>query len=97
MFVKEFRNDEFVDRVSEIKIFIEQKKLSKEQKEKFYFIIKEIIKNDYFDNDKFEGYLEVIDIFCEQEILFFDPLENIVSANNKLYQKAFELLVKAEK
>jgi len=39
----------------------------------------------------------VIDIFCEQEILFFDPLENIVSANNKLYQKAFELLVKAEK
>jgi len=92
--LKEYLENEAKLAKSEIKIFIEQKKLSKEQKEKFYFIMKEIIKNDYFDNDKFEGYLEVIDIFCEQEILFFDPLENKVTANNKLYQKAFELLLK---
>jgi len=91
--LKEYLENEAKLAKSEIKIFIEQKKLSKEQKEKFYFIIKEIIKNDYFDNDKFEGYLEVIDIFCEQEILFFDPLENKVSANNRLYQKAFEFLI----
>jgi len=78
---------------NEIKLFMELKKLDKKQKERFHFISKEIIKNGYFDNDKLEGYLDIIDLFCQKEILFFDPLENKTAANNKLYQKAFEKLV----
>jgi len=67
---------------------------NKAVKDKFKVIIEAIIKNGYFlDNSENNKYLKTIDIFCEQEILFFDPLENKTTANNRLYQKAFEQIL----
>ena len=78
---------------NEIKLFFEQKKLTKEEREKFLFVATEIVKNDFFDNDKYEGYLDIISKFCEIEILFFDPIKNITKANSRIYVKAFERIV----
>jgi len=81
-------------KVAKNEIIFNLKRVDKEIKEKFKIIIKAIIKNGYFlDDSENDEYLKTIDIFCEQEILFFDSLENKVSANNRLYQKSFEFLI----
>ena len=59
----------------------------------FFFVAKEIVKNSFFDNSKYEGYLEIISKFCEVEILFFDPIEYKTYANSKIYIKAFEKIL----
>jgi len=86
--------DEMVDIAkNEIKLFFEQQKLTKEEKDKFLFVAKEIIKNNKFENGDFEGYLDIVSKFAEIEILFFDPVKNITTANSKIYVKAFEKLL----
>ena len=78
---------------NEIKLFFEQQKISKEEREKFLFVAKKIVEDEKFINGDYEGYLEVVSKFAEVEILFFDPLKNITTANSKIYIKAFEQLV----
>ena len=93
--IKEYLEKEVQIAKNEVKVLFELKKLNKNQIEQFYFVIDKIIKQGYFDNGEFSGYLEIISIFCEVEILFFDPLENKTYANSKIYEKAFgELRVK---
>ena len=64
----------------------------------FMEVIEIIVKNGYYEMDftKKET-AEVITYFSEKEILFFDPLENIVTGNNRVYEKAFEVLLKEQK
>jgi len=91
--IKEYLEKEVRIAKNEIKVLFELRKLTKVQIEKFYFIMDKIIKQGYFDNGEFSGYLDIISIFCEVEILFFDPLENKTTANSKIYEKAFERLI----
>lgn len=42
------------------------------------------------DDNEDGRFLKAIDIFCEQEILFFDPLTNKTMANSRIYEKVFE-------
>ena len=66
----------------------------KEVKKSFKLIIKDILNKGYFEDDSEDNrFLKTIDIFCEQEILFFDPVLNKVTANNRIYKKAFEKLL----
>ncbi|MDQ7032098.1 MAG: hypothetical protein Q9M37_10350, partial [Desulfonauticus sp.] len=78
---------------NEIKIFFEQEKISKQEKEKFLFVAKKIVQDGKFVNGDFEGYLDVVSKFAEVEILFFDPIKNITTANSRLYVKAFERIL----
>ena len=48
---------------------------------------------DEDDEQKREDLKEVIERFCDVEILFFDPLKNLVSANSRIYIKAFEKIL----
>jgi hypothetical protein len=36
--------------------------------------------------------LDIIDVFCEREILFFNPKTGIITPNSKIYLKAMEEL-----
>jgi len=81
---------------NEIEVFIAQRKLSKDLVKKFYFIAKEILKNGYFKTSNLADYLEVISLFVEVEILFYDPIQNLTTANSRIYEKAFEKKLKAK-
>ncbi len=95
--LKDYLENEVNIAKNEIKIYIEQIKLSEEEIKKFYFVINEIIKNGYFNNDKFIGYLDIIFRFAEKEILFFDPVYNVTTVNSRIYIKAFERIVNSNK
>jgi len=59
----------------------------------FIDISKEIVKNGYFQMNRRDKNLnEVVDYFCQKEILFFEPLDTNIYPNSKIYQKAMELL-----
>jgi len=75
---------------NEIILFFEQQKISKEEREKFLFVAKKIVEDGKFINGDYEGYLEIVSKFAEVEILFFDPIKNIATANSRIYVKAFE-------
>ena len=67
--------------------------LSSNAKEEFLKIAKEIVKNGKFlFNNANEEMLDVIDLFCEKEILFFDPKTGIITPNSRIYLKAIEEL-----
>ena len=56
-------------------------------------IAKEIIKNGKFlFINATEEMLDIIDIFCQKEILFFDPQTGIITPNSRIYLKAIEEL-----
>jgi len=78
---------------NEIDFFIQKNKLSNKDVEKFKFVIKKIISNGYFDNKKYKGYIDLVSQFAEAEILFYDPVKNITTANSKIYAVAFEKMV----
>jgi len=88
--IKEYLNEEVLIARNEIKIYLEKERFTKEEKERLFFLAKEIIKNGYFDNSKIEGYLELVSKLTEVEILFYDPVKNITTVNSKIYEKAFE-------
>ncbi|MDQ7032613.1 MAG: ATP-binding protein [Desulfonauticus sp.] len=77
---------------NEIDFFIQTSKLSREDIDKFKFVAKQIIENGYFNNKRYKGYIDIVSKFTEVEILFFDPIKNITTANNRIYEKAFERL-----
>jgi AAA+ ATPase superfamily predicted ATPase len=77
---------------NEIDFFIQQNKLSSSEIEQFKYVAKKIVKDGYFSNKKDKGYLDIISKFAKVEILFFDPVKNIATANSKIYLKAFSRL-----
>ena len=91
--IKEYLKRELKIATNEIRFFFESNKIPKEEREKFLFVAKEIVKNSFFDNSKYEGYFDVISKFCEVEILFFDPVEYRTYANSRIYAKAFEKIL----
>jgi len=78
---------------NEIKLFFEQQKILKEDKDKFLFVAKQIVEDGKFINGDYEGYFDTVSKFAEVEILFYDPIKNITTANSKIYIKAFEKLL----
>ncbi|SFO87319.1 ATP-binding protein [Hydrogenimonas thermophila] len=81
---------------SEVNLFLEySKKIDRDEKKYFYEIIKDILNKGYYiktkDDDKI---ISVIEKFCEIEILFFEPSNNRVYANSRVYEKAFERFIK---
>ena len=69
--------------------------MDEKQRKIFKDIIKVIINRGFYESkeDEKKEYLEVIDLMSEREIFFYDPLEQIVRANSRIYVKAFELLL----
>ena len=78
---------------NEIDFFIQKNRLKSDKIEQFEYVAKKIVKNGYFDNKRDKGYLEIISMFAEVEILFYDPIKNITTANSKIYVKAFERIL----
>jgi hypothetical protein len=73
-------------------------KLTEDVSELFLIIAKEIVKQDKFNlkeqDTKLKAKLiDVIDVFCEKEILFFDPQTGIITPNSRIYLKAMEELI----
>jgi AAA+ ATPase superfamily predicted ATPase len=73
-------------------------KLTEDVSELFLIIAKEIVKQGKFNlkeqDTKLKAKLiDVIDVFCEKEILFFDPQTGIITPNSRIYLKAMEELV----
>jgi len=80
---------------SEVNLFLEySKKIDREEKGYFYEIIQDILNKGYYiktkDDDKI---ISVIEKFCEIEILFFEPSNNQIYANSRVYEKAFERFI----
>jgi len=83
-------------------IFEKNRDLTNKEFEIFLQIAKKIIKDGYFvfdenDEERRKELKSVIERFCDVEILFFDPIKNSVTANSKIYAKAFERLVESSK
>jgi len=92
--LKEYLEEEAEIAKNEIEFsFRELRKKDKEYLIKpFEDIIKDIIEIGYSKRTTKE-HDEAIEYFCEVEILFFDPLKNLVRANSKIYIKAFEKIL----
>jgi len=65
----------------------------------FREIAKEIVEKKEYDLDKKSEevqarVLPIIEVFCQKEILFFDPQTGVVSPNSRIYLKAMEELIK---
>jgi len=91
--LQEYLDREELMSISEINVFIEQNELNDEEIEKFYFVMKILVEEGYFDNNKYKGYLKIISKFAEIEILFYEPVSNRTFANSRIYIKAFEKLL----
>jgi len=77
-------------------IFFMLKKCKVEEIKIFKNIAKEIVKNnEYIFNEEDENkdkIMRVLEKFAEIEFIFYNPLNNKITANNRLYYKAFERL-----
>ncbi|MDQ7033061.1 MAG: ATP-binding protein [Desulfonauticus sp.] len=78
---------------NEIDFFIQKNTLIKDDIERFQFVAKIIIANGYFDHKKYKGYIDIVSRFADVEILFYDPVKNITTANSRIYVKAFEKIL----
>jgi AAA+ ATPase superfamily predicted ATPase len=98
--LKEFLEKEKLNAYMQIdEIFTRYKKykLTEDVSELFLIIAKEIVKQGKFNlkeqDTKLKAKLiDVIDVFCEKEILFFDPQTGIITPNSRIYLKAIEEL-----
>ena len=93
--LKEFLEKEKLNALNQIRDLFRRKKkynLPTNAKEKFLVIAKDIVKTGEFrlDNSEDEELMDVIDVFCEREILFFDPQTGIITPNSRIYLKAME-------
>ena len=77
--------------------YVFRKVLSKEEIKIFKEIVEEILKNGYYEfkdnNDNNKLIDNVIEIMNDKEILFYDPVKNITTANSRIYEKAFERIL----
>lgn len=93
--LKEYLENEVELAKGEIDFFM-LKKCSLEEIEIFEDIAKEIVKNGEYILDKHlpnkDKIMAVLEKFAEIEFIFYNPLNNKITANNRLYYKAFERL-----
>jgi hypothetical protein len=102
--LKKFLEEEKLNAFRQINDMIirnEKYNLPEDVDEILKYIAKEIIKNGFFDIDKQDKktqkrVMPVIDVFCEREILFFDPKTGIITPNSRIYLKAMEDLLKTK-
>ena len=92
--LKEYLEKEAKYARSEI-VEVLKREMDEKQREIFKDIIKIIVVKGFYESkeDEKKEYLEVIDLMSEREIFFYDPLEQIVRANSKVYVKAFEKIL----
>jgi AAA+ ATPase superfamily predicted ATPase len=96
--LKEYLENEA--RLADSEIFASLRSKRKQRKDslmtkEFKLIAKEILDNGYAlveDKDS-ELFDEMLDYFCEKEILFYEPSEKRVYPNSRIYVKAMEMLV----
>jgi negative regulator of replication initiation len=96
--LKEFLKKEKLNALNQIRDLFRRKKkynLPANAKEKFLIIAKDIVRVGEFrlDDNEDEELMDVIDVFCEKEILFFDPQTGIITPNSRIYLKAMEELL----
>jgi AAA+ ATPase superfamily predicted ATPase len=96
--LKEFLENEKINAYMQILEILKRYKkynLSSNAKEEFLKIAKDIVKNGKFlfinANEKL---LDIIDVFCEKEILFFNPQTGIITPNSRIYIKAMQEMIK---
>jgi len=82
-------------------IFEKNRDLTNKEFEIFLQLAKIIVKNGSFifdenDEEKRKDLKKIIHRFCDVEILFFDPIKNRVTANSRIYVKAFERILGLE-
>jgi len=74
------------------------KKGYKDSSEKFSDIAKEILRDGFYkykiDKTASIDVFDIVDYFCEKEILFFEPQNSCIYANSRVYKKAFERFIK---
>ncbi|MDQ7032700.1 MAG: ATP-binding protein, partial [Desulfonauticus sp.] len=65
------------------------------QRKIFKDVARQIIEKGCYltQEDESRDYLEVIDFVSEREIFFYEPIDQKVVGNNRLYEKAFEKLI----
>jgi AAA+ ATPase superfamily predicted ATPase len=96
--LKEFLEKEKINALNQIRDLFRRKKkynLPSNAKEKFLKLAKDIVKTGEFklDDSEDEELMNIIDVFCEIEILFFDPQIGIITPNSKIYLKAIKELL----
>ena len=102
--LKEYLEKEKLDAKMQIMEILRNKKkynLPENGVELFYEVAKEILKNGNFNFDTKELDIQervtpIIDVFCEKEILFFDPKTGIITPDSRIYLKAMEDMIKRE-
>jgi len=89
--LKEYLEKEVKYAKSEI-IEVLKREMDEKERKIFKDIIKIIVDKGFYESkeDEKKEYLKVIDLMSEREIFFYDPLEQIVKANSRIYVKAFE-------
>ena len=96
--LKEYLENEA--KLADSEIFAHLRSQRKQRKDtlmtkEFKMIAKEILDNGYAlaENKDSELFDEMLDYFCEKEILFFEPSDSLIYPNSRIYVKAMELLV----
>ena len=95
--LKDYLESEKLDaKMQIVEIFKRYKKynLPKESKDIFLRMAKRLIKEDIRFEDLMEEEIGIVDVFCEKEILFFDPKTGIITPNSRIYLKAMEDMIK---
>jgi len=75
-------------------IYLIRKYFKKDDIKIFAKIIKIILEKGFYEGGVENIENDVINIMSEQEVFFYDPLENKITSNSKIYEKAFELILK---
>ena len=94
--LKEFLEEQKWLSYTEIVDYLNRGGFSKEEKDLFKEVCREILEDGYFevDEERGERYLPVIEKWAEKEILFDDPLKLRVTGNSRIYEKGMEFLFK---
>ncbi len=95
--LKEYLDKEKLDaKMQIIEILKRYKKynLDKDAYELFIKTAKKIINTGLNFKDLNEKEIDLMDVFCEKEILFFDPQTGIITPNSRIYLKAMEDFIK---
>ncbi|HIQ50621.1 MAG TPA: AAA family ATPase [Nautiliaceae bacterium] len=94
--IKEYLEEE--TEIAKNEIIFEKNRITNKEFNLFLEIAKIIVNRGYYifdeeDEEKRKNLKEVIERFCDVEILFFDPLKNLIRANSRIYIKAFEKIL----
>ncbi len=93
--LQEYLDNEAKLALSEIKMSFYElfRKRNIEAENIFKNIANEIIKNGFATLKNEKEYIEIIEYFCEKEILFFEPSDTNIYSNSRIYVKAMEKVI----